>query len=79
MPGNDGIFGDSGFVVTEPALKNLEIRGADTRVGHSHQNFTRFQLGDAKTLNDRFPRRPYRDGFIRLIKQELFPESWVLH
>ena len=79
MPRNNRIFGDSALVITEPALKNFEIRGADTRVGHSHQNFTRFQLGDAETLNDRFPRRLYRNGSIRLIKQELFPESWVLH
>ena len=73
MPGNDGIFGDSGFVVTEPALKNLEIRGADTSVGHSHQDFAWFQLGDPETLNHRFSRCLDRDGFIRLIKQKLLP------
>src|SRR5213595_1429975 len=47
-PWNNRIFGDSALVITEPALENFEIRGADTRVGHSHQNFTGFQLGDAE-------------------------------
>src|SRR5438094_6763407 len=32
MSGNDGIFSESAFVVTEPAFKNLEIRSTNDGV-----------------------------------------------